>query len=126
MNRTRPISQRDIPEVIISRTTHKVCKGCNTNFECNLVNFAKNTSIMREGIRVVYLQAKCRICWGKRPNRVKKGTPEQYRKNSMAYYNRNKRLLNWKKRRKVLWRKLDKMFQTRLMNNSMNKELENN
>lgn len=122
MNRTTPISQRGIPEVVVSRTTHKDCKGCGKNFECNLVNFAKNTSIRREGIRVVYLQQKCRDCYSKREKRITKGTPEQYRKNSLAYYNRNKRLLNWKKRRKVLWRKLDKMFQTRIMNNTMNKE----
>lgn len=122
MNRTKRISERGIPEVVIARTKQKECIECKRNFECTLENFCKNTTIMKEGIRVVYLRAKCRNCWGKRPNRVKKGTPEQYRKNSMAYYNRNKRLLNWKKRRKVLWRKLDKMFQTRIINNSMNKE----
>lgn len=122
VKRTTPISQRDIPEVVISRTKTKDCKECKKNFECNLVNFAKNTSIRREGIRVVYLRDKCRECYSKRKKIITKGTPEQYRKNSLAYYNRNRRLINWKKRRKVLWRKLDKMFHTRIMNNNMNKE----
>jgi hypothetical protein len=122
MNRTQRICQRGILEVVISRTTHKECKGCNKNFECSLENFPKATTNIREGTRITYLRAKCRMCHSKRPNRVQKATPEQYRKNSLSYYNRNKRLINWKKRRKVLWKRLDKMFQTRNMNAIMNKE----
>lgn len=122
VNRTQAISQRGMKEVVKSRNSHKPCNVCNDIFECNLENFPKNATVIRDGVRITYLRASCRACYAKRPNRVKKAKPEQYRKNSLAYYERNRRLINWKKRRKVLWRKLDKMFQRRMMINMIKKE----
>jgi hypothetical protein len=100
-------------EVVVSKTTHKDCRVCKINYVCNLQNFPKNTTRVRDGFRITYLKSTCRSCWRKRPNQ-KKPTKEQYQKHSLNYYYRNRDRINRKKRRETIERNLNKFLIIRL------------
>ena len=100
-------------ELIVSKTTHKVCKGCDTKYECNLENFPKNSTTIREGIRVTYLKASCWTCWRKRPNKIK-ATKKQFQVNALKYYHKNKDSINKKRRKMTIVKNLNKFLTHKL------------